>query len=206
MNKVIFSSIALILFASCNSNQNKFAEDDGLVVFNADSLKKHIAVLASDEFMGRKPFTEGETKTVAYLQEQFKQMGLEPGNGESFIQEVPMANILATAAPSMQVKSAKGTFNLKAFDDYIIWTDKTDSSISLSNAELVFAGYGVVAPEYNWNDYAGLDVKGKVVMVMVNDPGFWIGDTTLFKGKAMTYYGRWTYKFEEAARQGAKGV
>lgn len=205
MNKLIFSSIALILFASCNSNQNKFAEDDGLVVFNADSLKKHIAVLASDEFMGRKPFTEGETKTVAYLQEQFKQMGLEPGNGESFIQEVPMANILATAAPSMQVKSAKGTFNLKAFDDYIIWTDKTDSSISLSNAELVFAGYGVVAPEYNWNDYAGLDVKGKVVMVMVNDPGFWIGDTTLFKGKAMTYYGRWTYKFEEAARQGAKG-
>ncbi len=154
--------------------------------------------------MGRKPFTEGETKTVAYLQEQFKQMGLEPGNGDSFIQEVPMANILAKAAPSMQVNSAKGTFNLKAFDDYIIWTDKTDSSIRLNDAELVFAGYGVVAPEYNWNDYAGLDVKGKVVMVMVNDPGFWIGDTTLFKGKAMTYYGRWTYKFEEAARQGAK--
>lgn len=205
MNKLLPFFISLILFASCSSNETKFTEDDGLVVFNADSLKKHIAVLASDEFMGRKPFTVGETKTVAYLQEQFKQMGLEPGNGESYIQEVPMANILATAAPSMQVKSAKGTFNLKAFDDYIIWTDKTDSSISLNNAELVFAGYGVVAPEYNWNDYAGLDVKGKVVMVMVNDPGFWIGDTTLFKGKAMTYYGRWTYKFEEAARQGAKG-
>lgn len=205
MNKLLPFFISLILFASCSSNETKFTEDDGLAVFNADSLKKHIAVLASDDFMGRKPFTEGETKTVAYLQEQFKQMGLEPGNGESFIQEVPMANILATAAPSMQVKSAKGTFNLKAFDDYIIWTDKTDSSISLNNSELVFAGYGVVAPEYNWNDYAGLDVKGKVVMVMVNDPGFWIGDTTLFKGKAMTYYGRWTYKFEEAARQGAKG-
>lgn len=206
MTKNFLFAILYITFLVCSScNQSKFAEDDGLVVFNADSLKKHIAVLASDEFMGRKPFTVGETKTVAYLQEQFKQMGLEPGNGESYIQEVPMANILATAAPSMQVKSAKGTFNLKAFDDYIIWTDKTDSSISLNNAELVFAGYGVVAPEYNWNDYAGLDVKGKVVMVMVNDPGFWIGDTTLFKGKAMTYYGRWTYKFEEAARQGAKG-
>lgn len=205
MNKLLPSFIALILFTSCSSNETKFTEDDGLAVFNADSLKKHIAVLASDDFMGRKPFTEGETKTVAYLQEQFKQMGLEPGNGESYIQEVPMANILATAAPSMQVKSAKGNFNLKAFDDYIIWTDKTDSSISLNDAELVFAGYGVVAPEYNWNDYAGLDVKGKVVMVMVNDPGFWVGDTTLFKGKAMTYYGRWTYKFEEAARQGAKG-
>jgi Zn-dependent M28 family amino/carboxypeptidase len=205
MNKLILSSLTIFLLASCSNNEAKFAEEDGLNVFNADSLKKHIAVLASDDFMGRKPFTEGETKTVAYLQEQFKQMGLEPGNGESYIQEVPMANILATAAPSMQVKSAKGIFNLKAFDDYIIWTDKTDSSISLNEAELVFAGYGVVAPEYNWNDYAGLDVKGKVVMVMVNDPGFWIGDTSLFKGKAMTYYGRWTYKFEEAARQGAKG-
>jgi len=206
MTKNFLFAILYITFLVCSScNESKFAEDDGLVVFNADSLKKHIGVLASDDFLGRKPFTEGETKTVAYLQEQFKQMGLEPGNGESFIQEVPMANILATAAPSMQVKSAKGTFNLKAYDDYIIWTDKTDSSISLNNAELVFAGYGVVAPEYNWNDYAGLDVKGKVVMVMVNDPGFWVGDTTLFKGKAMTYYGRWTYKFEEAARQGAKG-
>jgi len=205
MNKLILSSLTIFLLASCSNNEAKFAEDDGLNVFNADTLKKHIAVLASDDFMGRKPFTEGETKTVAYLQDQFKQMGLEPGNGESYIQEVPMANILATAAPSMQVKSAKGSFNLKAFDDYIIWTDKTDSSISLKEAELVFAGYGVVAPEYNWNDYAGLDVKGKVVMVMVNDPGFWIGDTSLFKGKAMTYYGRWTYKFEEAARQGAKG-
>ncbi len=205
MNKLILSSLTIFLLASCSNNEAKFAEEDGLNVFNADSLKKHIAVLASDDFMGRKPFTEGETKTVAYLQEQFKQMGLEPGNGESYIQDVPMANILATAAPSMQVKSAKGSFNLNAFDDYIIWTDKTDSSISLNEAELVFAGYGVVAPEYNWNDYAGLDVKGKVVMVMVNDPGFWIGDTSLFKGKAMTYYGRWTYKFEEAARQGAKG-
>lgn len=205
MQKSLFYFISFLVFASCSSNETKFTTEDGLAVFNADSLKKHIAVLASDDFMGRKPFTEGEIKTVAYLQEQFKQMGLEPGNGESYIQEVPMANILAIAAPNMQVKSAKGNFNLKAFDDYIIWTDKTDSSISLSEAELVFAGYGVVAPEYNWNDYAGLDVKGKVVMVMVNDPGFWVGDTTLFKGKAMTYYGRWTYKFEEAARQGAKG-
>lgn len=204
MNKLHLSLIAIVFFVSCTSKKSPFTEEDGLSVLNADTLKKHISVLASDDFMGRKPFTEGETKTVAYLQEQFKQMGLEPGNGDSFIQEVPMANILATAAPSMQVKSAKGTFNLNAFDDYIIWTDKTDSSISLNNADLVFAGYGVVAPEYNWNDYAGLDVKGKVVMVMVNDPGFWIGDTTLFKGKAMTYYGRWTYKFEEAARQGAK--
>jgi hypothetical protein len=136
MNKLILSSIALILFVSCNSNQTTFSEEDGFAIFSADTLKKHIAVLASDDFLGRKPFTEGETKTVAYLESQFKQMGLEPGNGDSYIQAVPMANILAIAAPSMEVKSAKGTFNLKAFDDYIIWTDKTDSSISLNNTDM----------------------------------------------------------------------
>src|SRR5574343_206048 len=204
MHKILRTILAMPLLVACSSGDNRFNETDGLDVFNAYPLKKHIAVLASDYYMGRKPFTEGETKTVNYLVEQFRQLGLEPGNGDSYIQSVPMANILATAAPAMQVNSIKGSFTLKAFDDYIIWTDKTDSSFSLENTELVFAGYGVVAPEYNWNDYAGLDVKGKVVMVMVNDPGFWIGDTSLFKGKAMTYYGRWTYKFEEAARQGAK--
>jgi Zn-dependent M28 family amino/carboxypeptidase len=93
---------------------------------------------------------------------------------------------------------------LKGLDDYVIWTEKTEPVISLKNAELVFAGYGVNAPERGWNDYAGLDVKGKVVMVLVNDPGYGI-DSSLFKGDTMTYYGRWTYKFEEAARQGAKG-
>lgn len=204
MYKILKTILAISLFIACSTSVSRIDEGDGLEVFSADTLKKHISVLASDAFMGRKPFTEGEAKTVNYLVEQFKLLGLEPGNGDSYIQSVPMANILATAAPSMQVKSSKGSFSLKAFKDYIIWTDKTDSSFTLDNADLVFAGYGVVAPEYNWNDYAGLDVKGKVVMVMVNDPGFWIGDTSLFKGKAMTYYGRWTYKFEEAARQGAK--
>ena len=197
--------LCLILFAACNQKKQAADPEDGLASFNADSLKKDIAMLASDSFMGRKPFTAGETLTIDYLQKQFTSIGLEPGNGTSFLQAVPMVNILATAAPEMQVKSAKSNFTLKAYDDYIIWTDKTDSSISLENTELVFAGYGVVAPEYNWNDYEGLDVKGKVVMVMVNDPGYWVGDTTLFKGNRMTYYGRWTYKFEEAARQGAKG-
>ena len=201
----IFAIIFLLSLAACNQKKQAVQQEDGVASFNADSLKKDIAMLASDSFMGRKPFTEGETKTIDYLQKQFASIGLEPGNGNSYVQAVPMVNILATAAPEMQVKSAKGNFTLKAYDDYIIWTDKTDSSISLNNNELVFAGYGVVAPEYNWNDYEGLDVKGKVVMVMVNDPGFWSGDTTLFKGKTMTYYGRWTYKFEEAARQGAKG-
>ena len=201
----LFPFLSLLLIVACNQQSETASNDDGLAAFNADSLKQHIAVLASDSFMGRKPFTEGETKTINYLQQQFAAVGLEPANASSFLQEVPMVNLLATAAPEMQVKSAKNSFTLKAYDDYIIWTDKADENISLENSEVVFAGYGVVAPEYKWNDYEGLDVKGKVVIVMVNDPGFWAGDTTLFKGKAMTYYGRWTYKFEEAARQGAKG-
>jgi Zn-dependent M28 family amino/carboxypeptidase len=194
-----------VFILSCGSDSGGGAADEGLNVFNADSVKKQVEVLSADSFMGRMPFTEGETKTINYLAEQFKYMGLEPGNGDSYLQEVPMVNILATAAPSMKVKQANNSFHLEAYNDYVIWTDKTDSVISLSDAELIFAGFGVVAPEYKWNDYEGLDVKGKVVIVMVNDPGFWVGDTTLFKGAEMTYYGRWTYKFEEAARQGAKG-
>jgi Zn-dependent M28 family amino/carboxypeptidase len=198
---------ALGIFAaiSCNNSGKHENTDEGLTIFSTDTLKRHIAVLASDSLLGRMPFTEGETRTINYLEKEFASLGLEPGNGKSYLQEVPMVNILATAAPAMKVQGRGRSFNLKAYDDYVIWTDKTDSSISLTDAELVFAGFGVVAPEYQWNDYEGLDVKGKVVMVMVNDPGFWIGDTSLFKGAEMTYYGRWTYKFEEAARQGAKG-
>ena len=201
----LFAFLSVILIVSCNSKETTIDENDGLSFFSTDSIKKNVSVLASDSFMGRKPFTAGETKTIDFLQQQYRAIGLEPGNGNSYLQEVPMVNIKATAAPSMSVTAPNGNFTLKAFDDYVIWTDKTDPNISLDNSELVFAGYGVVAPEQKWNDYEGLDVKGKVVMFMVNDPGFWAGDTTLFKGKTMTYYGRWTYKFEEAARQGAKG-
>jgi Zn-dependent M28 family amino/carboxypeptidase len=202
---VQFSLAASLLAVACGENKSASSGDDGVAAMSVDSLGKHIGVLASDEFQGRKPFTEGETKTINYLKEQFTNVGLEPGNGDSYFQEVPMVNITTAAASSMQVQSGKGNFTLKGFDDYVIWTDKTDSLITLDKSDLVFAGYGVVAPEYNWNDYAGLDVKGKVVLVLVNDPGYNSGDSSLFKGKTMTYYGRWTYKFEEAARQGAKG-
>ena len=116
-----------------------------------------------------------------------------------------MVEITPTPDAVMKVQSSKGNFELKKSDDFVVATQNTDSVVSLNNDELIFAGYGVVAPEYNWNDYAGIDVKGKVVLVMVNDPGFGV-DTTIFKGRTMTYYGRWTYKYEEAARQGAKAV
>jgi Zn-dependent M28 family amino/carboxypeptidase len=198
----IFATLALL---ACNIKTSLPKTNSTAVSLNADSLKKHIAVLASDAFLGRKPFAEGETKTIQYLQQQFAALGLQPGNGSSYLQEVPMVSIASTPEPTMRVKSPNGSFTIRAYDDYVIWANKTEGDVNLDNTELVFAGYGVVAPEYNWNDYQGLDVKGKVVLVMVNDPGFWIDDTTLFKGKSMTYYGRWTYKFEEAARQGAKG-
>lgn len=206
MHRIFLSFVsAAILLSSCNPKEASFGEADGLAAFSADSLGKYVAELSGDDFEGRKPFTAGETKTIQYVKDKFIAAGLEPGNGDSYFQEVPMVNITTHAAPVMQVQSAKGNFTVKGPEDYVIWTNKTDSAVSLNNDELVFAGYGVVAPEYNWNDYEGLDVKGKVVMVLVNDPGFHAGDTSLFKGKTMTYYGRWTYKFEEAARQGAKG-
>jgi len=203
-NLTYYLLASLVILTACNTNNSKISEDDGLSAFSADSLRLHVAELSDDSLQGRKPFTLGETKTIAYLQKKFKENGLEPGNGDSYLQEVPMVNIKTTAAPEMKVNTSKGSFMLKGLDDYVIWTDKITDKVSLENTEVVFAGYGVIAPEHNWNDYAGLDVKGKVVMVLVNDPGFAAGDSTLFKGKTMTYYGRWTYKFEEAARQGAK--
>lgn len=185
---------------SCTSDK----QTDGLSLFSADSLKIHIQVLASDAFQGRRPFTAGETKTISYLEESFKNIGIKPGNGNSFIQEVPLVEITANAAEKMAVMGKNSTIELMKTDDFVVNTEQSDSIISLNKDELVFAGYGIVAPEYNWNDYANIDVKGKVVLVLVNDPGFATGDSTLFKGKTMTYYGRWTYKYEEAARQGAK--
>lgn len=193
------------VFACACSSGSKFEPEDGLQSLTLKGLEEHVRVLSSDEYQGRKPFTEGETKTLAYLQDQFKAIGLEPGNGDSYLQEVPMVEITTKADSVMHVVSAKGKFDLKGFTDYTLNTERADSSIVWKNEELVFAGFGIVAPEYNWNDYEGLDVKNKIVIVLVNDPGFGGDDSTFFKGNTMTYYGRWTYKYEEAARQGAKG-
>lgn len=203
--KLLLAALPGLALASCMLNNKQTDNNEGIDAFKADDIKGYISVLASDSFMGRKPFTEGETRTVDYLQNQFKAIGLEPGNNGTYVQDVPMIDVWSKPAATMSVQAAKGAIALKGFDEYVFSTPKTDSLITLDKSQLVFAGYGVVAPEYNWNDYAGLDVKGKIVMVLVNDPGFNNNDTTLFKGKTMTYYGRWTYKFEEAARQGAKG-
>jgi len=202
LNCLLF--VSAVLLSACNQTNKQVEVKDGLSSLNLDSLTRHIIVLSSDSFQGRRPFTEGEIRTVNYLKQSFAGMGIEPGNGNSYFQEVPMVEITSDCDPTMEVQSPRGKFLLKKMDDYVIRTENTDPLISLSSDEVVFAGFGIVAPEYNWNDYAGCDVKGKVVLVMVNDPGYGSGDSTLFKGNTMTYYGRWTYKFEEAARQGAK--
>jgi Zn-dependent M28 family amino/carboxypeptidase len=170
-------------------------------------FRNDVRVLASDDFEGRKPGTPGEDKTVAFLVEQFKKMGLKPGNGESYVQQVPLVEITPVGVPTLAVTGRDG--RSKAFNytkDMVIWSQRLAPQESLQHSELVFVGYGIVAPEYQWNDYSGLDVHGKTVVVLVNDPGYGSKDPKVFKGNAETYYGRWTYKLEEAARQGAAGV
>jgi len=194
---------AAVLFSSCK-NDKKLKTN--IVEVDQTTIGNHIERLASDEFVGRKPFTEGEVKTVNYLKDEFEKLGLLPGNGDSFFQDVPMIEITGTPSENMVISGKNGSFNLKLLKDFVATTNKTVTEVSLENSELVFAGYGIVAPEYGWNDYEGIDWKGKTAVVLINDPGFKSGDSTLFKGNEMTYYGRWTYKYEEAARQGADGL
>jgi Zn-dependent M28 family amino/carboxypeptidase len=197
----IFAAVAALL-ASCGGHKLPPPSTD----IDENVFRTHLRALASDSFEGRKPGTPGEEKTVAYLSDQFRKLGLKPGNGESFVQQVPMVEILPDAPPTLSTAGSGGTRSLVYGKDMVIWSKRALPQAGLQHSELVFVGYGVVAPEFGWNDYAGADVHGKTVVVLVNDPGYGSKDPKLFKGGAMTYYGRWDYKIEEAARQGAEGV
>lgn len=204
---LLLSSYALLFFGSCKQGaKSTDADADSLAIkaINDSSLTQYLSVIAADSLEGRKPFTNGETKTIKYLKTQFEKLGLQPGNGDSFFQEVPMVEIKSVPEDKMVFKGKTASLTLNYLTDFVAGTRRVQDEVSMNNSPLVFAGYGIVAPEYGWNDYANLDVKGKTVVVLINDPGF--ADSTLFKGKNMTYYGRWTYKFEEAARQGATGI
>lgn len=169
-------------------------------------LARHIQALASDEFQGRRPFTAGEEKATAYLAAEFKKLGLQPGPDGSYFQAVPLVEIVGTPDSVATVAGNGKTLPLKYRQDFMFLSEHEQPVVAINSSPLVFAGYGVTAPEYGWDDYAGLDVRGKTVVVLINDPGNAGNDTTLFKGNAMTYYGRWSYKYEEAARHGATGL
>ncbi len=160
-------------------------------------------ILSSDEYEGRAPTTKGEEKTIAYIAQRFGKAGLQPGNKGSWYQNVPLVESLATPTPlTITGGGAPMTFGHRS--DFVANSYQVQPRIDLRNSEMVFVGYGINAPERGWNDYAGIDVKGKTVVILVNDPDWQAPDLKgRFNGKAMTYYGRWTYKYEEAARQGA---
>lgn len=173
-----------------------------------DSLLGHIKILAGDDFEGRSPGTKGEEMSVKYITEVFKATGLKPGNPDgSYVQEVPLAGI--TSKPMMSFAVGDKTTELKFPDDYVASSGRLQEDIKIDNADVVFVGYGIVAPEYGWDDYKDVDVKGKTILMLINDPAIPDPkdpsklDEKMFKGKAMTYYGRWTYKYEIAAQKGA---
>jgi Zn-dependent M28 family amino/carboxypeptidase len=179
---------------------------------DTDAVLAHIKVLSSDEYEGRGPGTKGEELTVTYLTDQFKKLGLKPGNSDgTYIQKVPLVGITPTPAP-LTLKKGSQTKQLKWRDDVVAWTKHVADSADLTDSEMVFVGYGVVAPEFNWDDYKGVDVKGKTLVMLVNDPPVADEsnaaelDAKTFGGKAMTYYGRWTYKYEIGAQKGAAAV
>jgi Zn-dependent M28 family amino/carboxypeptidase len=201
-NKIYLLALLVIsVFTSCNP-KNKSIES-ALETITVDEMKNHISVLASDDFLGRFPATKGEEKTVNYLSGQFRKLGLKPANGNSYLQEVSLVKLTANVPMDLNITGGKENIRLAFSDDFIGGSPQLKELIRINNSDIIFIGYGINSPEYDWNDYEGLDVRGKTVMMFINDPGYATSDTSLFTGKAMTIYGRWTYKFEEAARQGA---
>ena len=193
------SALACVLFMSITiaGAQSAAQQADEM------QMREWIKTLASDGFGGRKPMTQYEDITVDYLADQLKGLGLEPAFGGSWFQ--PFRMIAVTAKPVGGALTAKGKkkATLRYPEDVVVWTARATDMVEIKKAEYVFCGFGINAPEYGWNDYEGIDVKGKIVIAMVNDPGYY--DEGLFRGRNMTYYGRWLYKFEEAIRQGAAG-
>ncbi|TXK22054.1 M28 family peptidase [Pontibacter qinzhouensis] len=223
MRKHLFLFLALGFWAlGCTERSREVADTETETVADSDStaiqpalqaitatsLLAHTKVLASDAYEGRGPGTRGEDSTVNYLTRQFKQLGLAPGNPDgSFVQQVPMFGFAATPQASFTAGGQK--INLEFPKDYVAVSRRFVPDINIDNSDIVFVGYGIVAPEYDWDDFKGLDVKGKTIVMLINDPPIRSAtspdklDSTMFGGNAMTYYGRWTYKYEIAAEKGA---
>ncbi len=202
MLRPILAATAATLLAGCAS----VAEAPGSVppALSLETMQEVTRTLASDAFEGRAPGTPGEDKTVAYLAQAFAAAGLEPGNNGSWYQEVPLVEITAREVAPLRVSGGGQPLALEYGEDWVGVSYREQPRTELADSEVVFVGYGIVAPEKGWNDYAGLDMRGKTALILVNDPDH-ASETLegLFDGRAMTFYGRWTYKFEEAAKQGA---
>ena len=183
-----------------------------LDVIKSDGLMSHIRVLASDEYEGRGPGTHGEDLSINYIADQFKKIGLAPGNTDgTYFQKVPLVGIATHQDAEMKVKASGKEMKLRFSEDFVARSVRVTQKTGF-DADILFVGYGVVAPEYGWDDYKGMDVRGKVLLMLVNDPAVPDPknpaklDPKMFKGRAMTYYGRWTYKYEIAAEKGAAGI
>ncbi len=209
------STIALLAACSAGGTDDATASGPAVAaaaqVITADSLLQHIKDLSADSMEGRGPGTAGEDKAVAYMQSQFKAIGLKPGNPDgTYIQNVELVGY--TSRPTASFTAGGKTISLKWPDDYVANSRHKRAETKVVNSDIVFVGYGVVAPEYGWDDYKGLDVKGKTLIMLIGDPPVGSAadstqlDTAMFKGKAMTYYGRWTYKYEIASAMGAAAV
>lgn len=184
------------------------AENDQTLSANTieeQNLHQHIAILASDAFGGRAPGSEGGEKTKEYLVNVFQQLSLETING-NYLLDVPLVEVSVDKGSYISILQDDGEKMLEQGSETVFWTKRVQEQVSVDDSEMVFVGYGIVAPEYGWNDYQGMDMTGKTAVMLINDPGFATQNDALFKGNAMTYYGRWTYKYEEAARQGAEAV
>ena len=207
--------IAMLVFscATGNSPEERRAASapdlkPAMEAISGGDLLKHINVLASDEYEGRAPGTKGEELTVTYLTDQFARLGLRPGNPDgTFVQNVPLVGF--KAEPHALLTSGQNRLELRFPEDYVAVSHRLQPEIKVQDSDVVFVGYGVVAPEYGWDDYKGVEVKGKTIVMLINDPAIPDPndpaklDARMFKGTAMTYYGRWTYKYEIAAEKGA---
>ena len=203
---LLLTGVALVLSAcSGGSDPAGKSVDTSAITIDAE-LHRHIAELGSDAYEGREPGTPGEEKTVAYLVKEFEAVGAEPGNNGDWFQEVPITAVASSPDAVLSLRGENYEADLNFGDEMVVFTQRQMPVTSLEDSQLVFAGYGINAPERDWNDYAGLDVNGKTVVVLINDPGYATQDPALFNGNTMTYYGRWDYKYEEAARQGAAGM
>lgn len=191
--------IVIIILQSCVSQYNPEK------YISKEKIGKDILVLASDSLLGRAPLSIGEERTLAYLQLRMKEIGLEPAFGNSYLQDVPLVEITSKLPQTISVEKGRDVLELKTSEQFTMWSPTLNQKIDLFDSDLIFAGFGINAPERGWNDFEGIDLTGKTIVVLVNDPGFYSNDSTLFNGKAMTFYGRWSYKFDEANKQGAAG-